>query len=41
MIYIILILIALIMAGAAFCACFKPGKNDGICNYDNSEDGKK
>ena len=37
MIYIF-ILISIIMAGATLCACFKPGKNDGICKYDNLED---
>ena len=38
MIYIVLIPIFLIMAGATFCACFKPGKNENICKYDNLED---
>lgn len=33
----ILILIALIMAGASVCACFKPGKKDGVCKYDQED----
>lgn len=38
MIYTILTTISLIMAGATVCACFKPGKNEKICKYDNLED---
>ena len=34
----IIIIITLIMAAAAFCGCFKPGKKDNISNYDNLED---
>lgn len=41
MIYIILTVIMAIMAGASFCACSKPGKNDNISKYNNLEDGKK
>lgn len=33
MIYIILILISLLMAGTTICACFKPGEKENICNY--------
>lgn len=36
MIYIIII--ALIMAAATLCGCFKPGKHENICKYDNLED---
>ena len=38
MIYIILTIAAVIMAGAAFGSCSKPGKNDNISKYDNLED---
>lgn len=38
MIYILIITISAIMTGAALCACFKPGKDENICNYDNLED---
>lgn len=38
MIYILLIALSLIMAGAIVCACFKPGKKENICKYDNLED---
>ena len=37
MIYLIMAIIAAIMAGASFVACCKPGKDD-ICKYDNLED---
>lgn len=32
-IYSILITLSLLMAGATFCACFKPGEKENICNY--------
>lgn len=35
---VILIILSIILAGATFCACFKPGKNDGISNYNYLED---
>lgn len=35
---ILIIAISAIMAGAAFCACVKPGKKENICKYDNLED---
>lgn len=38
MIYIILIVLSSIMAGAIYCACFKPGTKENIVKYDNSED---
>ena len=38
---IAIILIMAIMAGAAFCAIAKPGKDENICNYDYTEDRKK
>ena len=38
MLYIIVTTIFLIMAAVALCGCFKPGQNDGICNYDYNGD---
>ena len=38
MIYIVLTIISVIMAGASFCACLKPGEKENICKYDNLED---
>jgi hypothetical protein len=35
---VILIILSIILAGATFCACFKPGKTDGISKYDYLED---
>ena len=35
---IIIIIIAVIMAGAIYCAVAKPGKAENICKYDNLED---
>lgn len=35
---LLLIILSIILIGGAFCACFKPGKNDGIVNYDYLED---
>jgi hypothetical protein len=35
---VILIILSLILIGGAFCAVFKPGKNDGISNYGYKED---
>jgi hypothetical protein len=35
---VILIILSIILAGATFCACFKPGKNNGISNYDYLEE---
>lgn len=37
MIYAILILIMVIMAGATFCAICKPGKKDKISKYDQND----
>jgi hypothetical protein len=36
--YIVAGIFSAIMTGAALCACFKPGKDENICNYDNLED---
>lgn len=41
MIYIVLILISAIMAGATFCALVKPGEKDGTCKYGYKEDDEK
>ena len=38
MIYTLLTIISLIMTGAIYCACFKPGTKENICKYDNLED---
>ena len=38
MIYIIITVIFAIMAGATYCAIAKPGKDENICKYDNTED---
>lgn len=35
---VILIILSIILIGGAFCAVFKPGKNDGISNYDYMEE---
>lgn len=35
---LLIIILSIILAGAAFCACFKPGKNDGLSNYNYLED---
>ena len=40
MIYLLIGIIAAAMIGAAVVGCWKPGKNDGICKY-NEEDDKK
>jgi hypothetical protein len=37
MIYIIILIISVVLLGAAVVGCFKPGKKDGICNYDNND----
>lgn len=37
-IYSILIVISLIMAGATVCILFKAGEKEEICNYDYLED---
>lgn len=37
MIYLIMAIIAAIMAGASFVAICKPGKDENICKYDNLE----
>ena len=42
--YVILFIIFAVMLGAAVVGCFKPGKKDNLCNYDNNdqkEDTKK
>ena len=38
---IYLILIIAIMTAVTLCGCLKPGKNEGICKYDNVEDSNK
>lgn len=35
---LLIIILSLILIGGAFCAVFKPGKNDGISNYDYLEE---
>jgi hypothetical protein len=35
---VILIILSIILIGGAFCAVFKPGKNDGISKYDYLEE---
>lgn len=35
--YVILFIISAVMLGAAVVGCFKPGKKDSICNYDNND----
>ena len=40
MIYAILVLISVIMAGATYCAIWKPGKNDGTCQYGQEDSDK-
>ena len=35
--YVILFIISTVLIGAAVVGCFKPGKKDGICNYDNDK----
>ena len=32
-----IIILSLILTGATICACFKPGENDGISNYNYKE----
>lgn len=36
MIYIVLTIIAAIMAGATFCAASKPGEAENLCKYDHN-----
>ena len=36
MLYIILVTIAAIMAGATICTACKPGEKENICKYDHS-----
>ena len=38
MIYIILGIVSVTMLFGAICTCFKLGKNDGICQYDPTDD---
>lgn len=38
MTYIIIAIIAAVMAGATLCAALKIGENENICNYDYMED---
>lgn len=38
MIYIILIVLSIIMAGAIYCACLKPGQREKICKYGQEDD---
>ena len=40
MIYIILIVLSIIMTGAIFCACLRPGERENICKYGQG-DGKQ
>lgn len=37
MIYLI-IAISLLMAAATVCGCFRPGKAENLCKYNNLED---
>jgi hypothetical protein len=37
MIYFV-ILISVIMTAATVCGCFRPGKAEKLCKYDNLED---
>lgn len=38
--YIIILISAAVLLGAAVVGCWKPGKNDGICKYDRKDDEK-
>jgi hypothetical protein len=38
MLYILITIIAVIMAGATLCACRRSGEKENICKYDNLED---
>lgn len=40
MIYLLIGILSAVLLGAAVVGCFKPGKNDGICKY-NEENDKK
>ena len=35
---LLLIILSIILIGGAFCAAFKPGKNEGISNYNYLEE---
>ena len=38
MLYILITIIAVIMAGASFVACRRSGERENICKFDNLED---
>ena len=38
MLFIIITIITVIMAGATLCACRRSGEDENICKYDNLED---
>lgn len=41
MIYLLIAIISAVLIGAAVVGCFKPGKKENLCKYDQEEDGKK